>query len=133
MKGFTPYKGRSVNEGQRVKVYRNLHRGGYSIVDVKSGLVLGYADNITLFLARFTVRESGRQRVLQEKRKNVHAYVTGTLVSTVGRPYNHEAYYNPYRTETFVRRNPSGELCGALHNAGAVHLGTNGVTYDGAY
>lgn len=130
---FKPYKGRNVDEGQRVKVYRNLHRGGYSIVDAKSGLVLGYDEEVTLFMATFSVSEAGRQRVLREKQKNVHAYVVGTFAERTGTRKNYEAYYNPYRTETFVRRAPSGELCGAVKNAAIVVLDSQGITYEGGY
>ncbi|MCA1800127.1 MAG: hypothetical protein LC650_02390 [Actinobacteria bacterium] len=124
--GFTPYKGRSIAYGQRVKVYKNLHKNTYSVVDVTTGLVLGYADRITLQDVDFKVSEAGRQRVLQEKRKNVHAYVTGTFVATTGATQRHTAYYNPYKVETFVTSTQE-----ALHEAAIATLEPSGVTYTG--
>jgi len=59
---------------------------------------------------KFKVSEAGRQRVLREKRKNVHAGVTGTWIngdrveshyeflSMVGR----QVTYNPYKYDSFV-------------------------------
>jgi len=82
--GGKPYKGRDIKPGQRVKVYRNLHRGGYSVVALdgpSKGLVVGHAEHITLGDVEFVVSEAGRQRVIREKKKNVHAYAVGTLLS----------------------------------------------------
>lgn len=52
----------------------------------------------------FRVRESGRQKVLKEQRKNVHAFVIGTIVpiDEVKDRVSRSVYYNPYKTETFV-------------------------------
>ena len=50
----------------------------------------------------FKVRESGRQKVLKEKRKNVHAFVVGTIVDERPALAGRSVYYNPYKTETFV-------------------------------
>lgn len=43
------------------------------------GRVIGYAKAVTLRDAHTVVSEAGRQRVLREKRKNVHAYIDGQL------------------------------------------------------
>ena len=64
----------------RVQVYRNLNNGLISIQDLSTGLVLGHADAIDLQRATFIVREAGRQQVLKEKRKNVHAFVRGKVI-----------------------------------------------------
>lgn len=131
--GFTSYKGRSLRYGQKVKVYRNLHKDTYSIVDYTSGKVIGYADSITLKQAEFRVSEAGRQRVLRDKQKNVHAFVVGTFVSTTGGPERYEAYYNPYKTKTFVVRNVSGDIMSTpLTGAARVRLHKTGVTFTGA-
>ena len=53
-------------------IYRNLHTGGFSIK--KRGRVI---DRDNFFIGeevKFKVNELGRQRVIREKRKNVHAY-----------------------------------------------------------
>lgn len=103
--------GRTLVSGQRVKVYRNLNRKGsvFSIVDCKSRLVVAYAQQVTLRNAEFIVSEKGRQRVLANRVRNVHAWVVGQFVYA-DRPRPEDAtrvvYYNPYNTELFV-----DELC----------------------
>ena len=67
----------------KVQVYRNLHNGLISIQDLSTGLVLGHAYAVDLEEATFIVREAGRQQVIKEKRKNVHAFVRGEVVDVV--------------------------------------------------
>mgnify|MGYP003635392358 FL=1 len=64
----------------RVQVYRNLNNGLISIQDLSTGLVLGHASAIDLQEASFIVREAGRQQVIREQRKNVHAFVRGKVI-----------------------------------------------------
>jgi hypothetical protein len=58
----------------------------------------------------FTVRESGRQRVLKDRRKNVHAWMEGKLLDcsvaeTVANvPCGVPVKYNPYYLPTFYTR-----------------------------
>lgn len=133
---FKPFKGRTVAPGQKVKVYRNLHKHCYSVADAKTGKVLGYADTVTLQTAMFKVSDAGRLRVLQEKQKNVHAFVIGRLVSFEGDKHSQrdEAYYNPYKTRRFMRKTAGGEVTlDAVLNAGSVTLTQEGVYYTGSY
>lgn len=81
-KFFNSYKGRNVLPGQRVEVYRNLKfkdRIVYSVRDAKTGLVLGHASNLLLNRCCFIVRQKGRERVLKERKKNVHAWIEGSF------------------------------------------------------
>lgn len=102
---FISRSGRNVTEGQKVKVYRNLNKPDFfSICDKKSNLVLGYSKSVTLENAMYIVRESSRQRVLKEKRRNVHAWVEGFLVNSGALPPEgvRTGYYNPYHTSLFM-------------------------------
>lgn len=93
----------------RVKVYFNLHRHLFSVVALegpRKGRVIQHAETIALDDATFKVSEAGRQRVLREKRKNVHAFVVGTL-SPIQDSYPgwvNVVTYNPYKYRTFVLR-----------------------------
>lgn len=112
--------------GQRVKVYKNLHKNCYSIADAKTGKVVAYADEIILRDATFRVGKKGRERVLREKRKNVHAYVVGTYainypVETLHRKVN----YNPYKADYFYDVD-TGE---PVESSKVVYLGKDGVYY----
>lgn len=68
----------------KVRVYYNLNRDVWSIKAMEGefkGKVIGYAGSVHLKDAKTIVSAAGRQRVLREKRKNVHAYIEGTLVN----------------------------------------------------
>ncbi len=114
-----PHKGRSVETGQRVHVYRNLHKNCWSIKDDRTGLVLGHAQNVLLKSAHFHVNERGRQRVLQTGNKNVHAWVDGyywdSNEETPIHTYKHSiAYYNPRKVDSFVDITTNEPLSGVF-------------------
>lgn len=70
--------------GTKVKVYRNLNNGMFSIkakIDGKEK-VIGYADTLTLKDVTFTGSHSKAQSDIQKgAHRSVHAYAVGTLVS----------------------------------------------------
>jgi len=97
----------------RVFVYFNLHKKCFSIKALegdRKGRVVAHSNTVLLESCKFKVSEAGRQRVLREKRKNVHAGVTGVWIngdrveshyeflSMVGR----QVTYNPYKYLSFV-------------------------------
>lgn len=61
------------------QVYRNLNNGSWSIRSSDSGLIVAHGQAVLLVNAEFKVSEAGRQRVIQEKRKNVHAHIEGEI------------------------------------------------------
>lgn len=92
---------------QEVFVYFNLHKKLFSIRDVKTGRVVAHLKHVLLSEATFKVSEAGRQRVLLEKRKNVHAGVRGKYRGTRYGAYseialNGSVRYNPYETPYFI-------------------------------
>lgn len=109
----------------RVHIYRNLKhrdRRAWSVMAFdgpNKGKVVDVVDGVVLKDVRFVVNESGRQRVLREKQKNVHAFVDGTLVKTFALATlktdldgedlvprsgaKSRVSYDPYRFSTFVR------------------------------
>jgi hypothetical protein len=90
----------------RVEVYRNLHRGDWSIRSCTTGRVIGHSDQVFLADVRLTVQKAGRDRVLREKRKNVHAFMRGELVTTADWHTSHntdqQVSYNPYKAGSFI-------------------------------
>tara|TARA_A100001391_G_scaffold205290_1_gene204782 strand:- start:2671 stop:3108 length:438 start_codon:yes stop_codon:yes gene_type:complete len=69
-------------QGQFVSVYRNLHNRhvGYSVKHAgKVRSQRGGVHIVQLRDASFKVSEAGRQRVLRENKKYVHAYAVGEL------------------------------------------------------
>ena len=111
-----------------VRVYRNLHKKCWSVQEKKSRLILFHCNEIVLKNCKFIVNEAGRQRVLKEKRKNVHAFIEGTLapISTVGRGYNERVIYNPYAGEYFKLEKDPHTPVGNSH---LVMLADNGCVY----
>lgn len=95
-------KGRTITAGQKVKVYYNLHKHLFSVADAKTGLVIGHSPTVQLKNVAFKVSEAGRQRVLREQRKNVHAYVVGEYIGHGEGNEANQAKYNPYKYESFV-------------------------------
>lgn len=96
--------------GERVKVYYNLHKHTFSIQ--KNNIVVAHADFIKLRDVEFRVRPGGKEKVRQEKSKNVHAFVIGNLVEFClypcdelpEEPTGNVVTYNPYKNDSFVFR-----------------------------
>ena len=92
----------------RVQVYYNLHKKCLSIRH--KGKVIEHAQEVTLTDARFHVQQAGRERVLKQKRKNVHAYISGKLKESfwfIQSPKyiwtaKQRVTYNPYKYKNFV-------------------------------
>jgi hypothetical protein len=59
-------------------VYWNLKRDCYSVRF--KGKVIGHYTSLVAANVRFKVSERGRQRVLAEQRKNVHAFVVADTI-----------------------------------------------------
>lgn len=106
----TPYLGRIVSFGEDVRVYRNLGKvspENYSIQKKVGGrwLVVGHSNELILKDVKFKVSEVGRQRVIKEGRKNVHAFVYGKLVNSIGFGKSQNSMikisYNPYKSSKF--------------------------------
>ena len=102
----------------RAKCYRNLNKPGvtWSIVNSSTGLVDQYANKVILKDVSFKISKAGQLRVRKEKRKNVHAFVIGNIVTDI--PYNlklFRATYNPYIDDGFHLINGSTTLTSARY------------------
>lgn len=96
-----------------VMVYRNLQKDCWSIK--QNGLVVAYSDELTLKEVTFKVSETGRQKVIKTKHKNVHAFVCGTITYTQLLVLPNLAYYNPYATQFFIDYETKDELKSAAY------------------
>ena len=111
-----------MNQG-KFRIYRNLHKKCFSILkyDRSKGGYRLYAHEEELFLpwADFKVYGAGRNRVLLEGRKNVHAYIICESYSTQipKRRVMTEVYYNPYSCKTFIRKDRDASLFGSKNVA----------------
>lgn len=90
-----------------VDVYWNLHKGGWSVRNRKTGRVIQVVPEISLINCRFVVQPAGREKVRREKRKTVHAFVRGEYWPQFAAPsiaQTEGVTYNPYKHNTFVIR-----------------------------
>lgn len=108
----------------KVMVYYNLHKHCLSIKALEGarrGCVVLHARAVRLKDAHFKVSQAGRERVLLERSKNVHAGVVGELVdiepwsdsetefsamTALVEPLglSKQLTYDPYRFDSFVTR-----------------------------
>ena len=92
---------RMIDKDKRAFVYYNLHRECWSVR--QGGKIVDHTHSIMLKDCRYLVGKAGRKRVLREKRKNVHAGVSGYVVDLIPACRQHtQLTYNPYRHTTFV-------------------------------
>lgn len=93
----------------KVLVYKNLHRGMWSVLNKKTRLVISHEEKVYLKDCKFVVRKGGRERVRREKKKNVHAFIEGTIITkdealtlmaTDSFPLS--VTYDPYKYDTFM-------------------------------
>jgi len=100
----------------QVQVYRNLHKtleDGTKVYSVKNdkGIVEDHVTEIAIAKPILRVGPKGNERVRDEKRKNVHAYIQGRRmrVSVIDDPHTgihpndwQKITYNPYLHKSFV-------------------------------
>ena len=114
----------------RVQVYYNLHKKCLSVRH--KGKVIEHAQEVTLTDARFHVQQAGRERVLKQKRKNVHAYISGKLKETFwftqAPKYiwtaKQRVTYNPYKYKNFVNK----KTLEPVTSAEVVHISGKRIT-----
>jgi hypothetical protein len=123
----------------KVSVYRNLTKGCYSIRACEGplkGRVIAHATDVSLIAVGFHVGAFGQRAVRRTGHKNVHAFVTGTLIGYKGTQRYPEApapyfdgdatvitnvtrmmgepfTYNPYLHDGFVSKMDGRIVCQA--------------------
>lgn len=91
----------------RVRVYRNLNKGGLSIKTKIEGKwrVTDYAPQAILKNCTFRTSDKERERIANGGNKSVHAWIEGDLISTDSTDYAYcfapIPYYNPHKTVGF--------------------------------
>tara|TARA_R110002020_G_scaffold472499_1_gene700685 strand:+ start:1282 stop:1731 length:450 start_codon:yes stop_codon:yes gene_type:complete len=138
-KPLTKYKG----DNMRVEIYLNLHKtkkegsAVYSVRSMETRRVIKHlTGDFFINKAQFIVSKAGRDRVLKEQRKNVHAFIRGELVETCNKPslyarwikisniYDGIATYNPYLYDTFVDKETKQPI-----TSSNVYIGKQGTIY----
>lgn len=78
---------RHIKPNMQVSVYKNLRKGCFSIRACggpANGRVIAHADRVTLGDVVFHVGKFGQHKVRKTGHKNVHAFVTGSLIGWAG-------------------------------------------------
>lgn len=85
---------------ENVEIYRNLTKNCWSVR--KRGKIVMHAHALKLSDVSFHVQQSGRERVLRERKKYVHAFVKGDF-DAVMNPIDRtrQVTYNPYKKGYF--------------------------------
>jgi hypothetical protein len=99
-------------QGKRVRVYRNLHKDCFSVKCMKTGRVIAHVKEIVLKEVTYPVSKAGRERVLKDKRKNVHAFVQGLIDinNQINNLKVNKICYNPYKKGHFFYCNNGREI-----------------------
>lgn len=106
----------------KFKIYRNLHKNCFSVlkyVKEKKGYRLHeHITDAVLYDVETKVSETGRQKVIREKQKNVHAFLLCSHYTPLSEPLNTsdytEVYYNPYKQSSFTANNQPIQSCSSL-------------------
>ncbi len=99
----------------KVFIYYNIRKKTWSIKALEGsskGRVIGHSNQLSIHNATFKVSQAGRNRVLAEKRKNVHAGVVGDLRIYEG-DYSTSISYNPYKSGYFYNVETNEPLTGS--------------------
>ncbi len=121
-----------IDQSKPVRVFKNWKYHCYTIM--QDGRLLASAKQVRLSTVEFRVRESGRQRMLRLKRKNVHAFAIGHLLDFVHPDDSREltpmagraVFYDPIRFSSFV----DGETEAPVLAADTAQFDETGVTYS---
>ena len=84
-----------------VRVYQNLRRHDWSVLDPRTGRVIDHRPGLVLLDATFIVSERVRLRVVELKRRTVHAYAQGTISDLPARCGGSRLHYNPFTSGAF--------------------------------
>ncbi len=94
------------------KVYRNITKNCFSVLkyykEVKGYRLLTHVTDALLVNVETRVSETGRQKVLSQGQKNVHAFLLCDHYKVLNEPYcgqmypETEIYYNPYQQSCFT-------------------------------
>ena len=91
----------------RVRVYRNLNKGGLSIKSKIDGKwkVSDYSNHAILENCTFRTSDKERERIVAGGNRSVHAWIEGDLISLDASDYDRVdhpvPYYSPYKTARF--------------------------------
>lgn len=85
-----------------LRVYKNLRRHDWSLLDPRTNRVIGHRLELVLLDLTLIVSEKTRQRVIRQNRRTVHAYAAGLLSEEAPRQGGLKLHYNPFLSPDFT-------------------------------
>lgn len=117
IKGLVLREGASLNVGERVQVYYNLNKGGFSIKSLDKtnpmkGKVIAHAETVLIENASFHASMATLKRIKAKGQKEVYAVIRGFYIGTPEQctEADKRGYLNPYITENFIDYDTKEEL-----------------------
>ena len=109
-----------------VFIYRNLTKKCWSVKSRLTGRVIRHAAIVFIENGEFHVSQKGRERVVREKKKYVHAGVRGKISDNAPTALDNwtRVRYNPYNNTTFVTDEGT-----PINHADGVYLTSTGQVY----
>lgn len=98
---ITYFKDRDIDFDKCVDVYRCLNRKGHTFSIRQNGYVVAHTTDISLLEVVFHVNYSGKVRANKTMQRNVHAYLTGKINTSVVAPLDIRITYNPFNDMGF--------------------------------
>lgn len=122
-----PYKERAVDLNRPVEMYRCLNRSGFTFSIRQFGQVVGHTSDIVLKDCVFRVSKGGKKRCIEEKTRNVHAYIKGTvgIKEDIFMTASFKLDYDPYSELGF-----NSPTLGEVNSARVVYMVNNRMMFQ---
>jgi len=105
------FKGRTIDLSEPILIYRNLTKKGVWYSIRQGNVVVAHAQRLCVSNCKFLVNQKGRERVVRNKKKEVHAFIKGKYstsgMGTTASENDLRAVirYNPYYNTSFICEN----------------------------
>jgi hypothetical protein len=121
-----PYKNRKVDPDRFVKVYRNLHKDGYTYSVKQNGLVVAHTQELWMRDVLFYVNPTMYEKFLNTWVRQIFAYVKGYICDPPENiDYHSEISFNPKKHSYFYDVNTDKP---AIEGNKYLHINKNQLT-----
>ncbi|MCP3763677.1 hypothetical protein NLX67_14975 [Domibacillus sp. A3M-37] len=119
MPSLTLVEGATLEKGERIEVYFNIRKGGFSIKSIDkqnplNGKVIAHTDTLMIEQATFQYSQKTLEKIHAKQQKAVYAVVRGYYVATGDMSEETSSfmpgYCNPYTTDHFINWQTKEEI-----------------------
>lgn len=109
VEGLKLREGCTLTFGERIEVYYNIQKGGFSILsrdkrNPMKGKIIAHSEYVLIENATFRLNSKKLEQIKEKNRKTVYAVVRGTYIGskpTEDKEFS-RGYCNPYKTGAFI-------------------------------